>query len=67
MINDNGYVWYGKFGIPVSKKCQMILKLENPGILLTDGGRADRYWAYINKITGENPDFLNFFHVIMIK
>ena len=56
MINKNGYVWYGKFGAPVSKKVSsVILESDNPKILLIQSGRSKRYWAYIDDIQWEKP------------
>ena len=44
MIEENGYVWYGKFGSPVSGKVfSAILEIDNPRILLIQSGRNKRY------------------------
>ncbi len=57
LIGQYGEVWYGKFGTPLSEKVITdILKNESPRILLIHSGTANRYWAYINKISKETPD-----------
>ncbi len=57
LISEYGEVWYGKFGSPLSKKViEDILKNDSPKILLIRSGTANRYWAYINKISKETPD-----------
>ena len=57
VIQKYGFVWYGKLGAVVSKKViDDILKNEKPRILLIHSGKADRYWAYIEKIQYELPD-----------
>ena len=56
MIEENGYVWYGKFGSAVSEKVSSeILGNDNPRILLIQSGRNKRYWAYVESIQWEKP------------
>lgn len=56
MIKQNGYVWYGKFGSPVSTKVSSdILKNDIPKILLIQSGKNKRYWAYVESIQWEKP------------
>lgn len=56
MIDKNGYVWYGKFGSPVSGKVSSkILENDNPRILLIQSGKNKRYWAYVENIQWERP------------
>ena len=56
MIAAKGYVWYGKLGPSVSDKvCQELLANEKPRILLIHSGKAERYWAYIDKTSKETP------------
>lgn len=51
LINQNGYVWYGKLGSRISPSTtEMILKNSNPCILLIHSGASQRYWAIIDKI-----------------
>ncbi len=57
IIDENGYVWYGKLGsVPSAKVQDMILKNNNPKILLIHSGKTDRYWLYIEKIT-KQPEY----------
>ena len=57
LIDEYGEVWYGKFGTPLSEKVIAdILKNDSPKILLIHSGTANRYWAYIKKISKETPD-----------
>ena len=56
VINELGYVWYGKMGTQVSKHiANELLKQENTKILLVNSGKTDRYWAYVDDITNEVP------------
>lgn len=56
MIEENGYVWYGKFGSPVSEKVSSsIFENDNPRILLIQSGKNKRYWAYVESIQWEKP------------
>lgn len=56
MIDQNGYVWYGKFGAPISGKVSSeILNNDNPRILLIQSGKSKRYWAYVESIQWEKP------------
>lgn len=57
MINEYGYVWYGKLGNAVSNKVMNeIMKGDNPRILLIHSGKTGRYWAYLDKIQHEIPE-----------
>ena len=57
IVEELGYVWYGKFGLPVSKRiCATILNNENPRILLVNSCKTERYWAFIDCITRVAPD-----------
>ena len=60
LIRKNGFVWYGKLGLPLSDKViNIILNNESSRILLIHSGRTARYWAYVTEITKSKPD-LNF-------
>ena len=65
LIDENGYVWYGKLGAAVSNKvANEILTNEVPRILLIYSGKAGRYWTYIGKIQYEVPpkqDILSYY------
>lgn len=55
-IEKNGFVWYGKFGSPVSAKvASTILENDEPRILLILSGKNKRYWAYVTDIQWEKP------------
>ena len=57
MINDNGFVWYGKMGAPISQKVMDdIMANSNPRILLIHSGTSKRYWGYVSAISRELPD-----------
>ena len=59
LIEQNGYVWYGKLGAKVSPgTVDTILKNDNPQILLIHSGGAQRYWALIDKIEYSTPPLL---------
>lgn len=54
VIDEYGYVWYGKMGSAVSLKViNDILNNEQPRILLIRSGKVERYWAYISEIKHE--------------
>lgn len=56
MINELGFVWYGKLGAAVSRKVSTrITENIQPRILLIHSGEAGRYWAYIEKIQYNTP------------
>ena len=56
LIDQFGYVWYGKLDSPVSDKIKAeILNAETPKILLISSGKADRYWAYVTEIQRDIP------------
>lgn len=56
LINELGFVWYGKLGAAVSSKvASKILSNEAPRILLIHSGKVGRYWAYITKIQYDIP------------
>ena len=57
VIDQNGFVWYGKLGSSVSNlKCAAIMNNETPKILLIHSGQQNRYWAFISEIRYEVPD-----------
>ncbi len=59
LIDELGYVWYGKMGNPVSTRIVEELKsLEDTKILLINSGKADRYWAHVFEIKKETPDLM---------
>lgn len=57
MIQKNGYVWYGKLGLPLSRKAiDFINENNDPRILLIHSGKTARYWAHITEIKKEVPE-----------
>ena len=60
IINNNGYVWYGKFGNTLSQK-NIDLLMSQPDIkfLLIKSGFPDRYWAYFDEIVKDKPKDIN--------
>lgn len=57
IIDNNGYVWYGKLSNAVSDKiASAIMGMDAPRILLINSGKADRYWANVTEIRKDTPD-----------
>lgn len=57
IIDELGYVWYGKLGSAVSEKnIEAIMANEIPKILLICSGKTDRYWAYVSEIKKTSPE-----------
>ena len=57
LISQNGFVWYGKLGAPISAKtASIIMNNEIPKILLIHSGRQNRYWAYVQEIKWDVPE-----------
>ena len=51
LIDQYGYVWFGKLGLPVSDKAiDYIFSNDNPRILLIHSGSTKRYWTYVRTI-----------------
>ncbi len=56
LIAENGYVWYGKMGNPLSADTvNMVLKNYPAKVLLIHSGTQKRYWAYVDAISNERP------------
>ena len=66
ILDEKGYVWYGKMGSPISEKvAEMILKNDVPRFLLIHSGYTERYWMHIDDISRERPadnDFPQYYH-----
>lgn len=57
VIDDLGYVWYGKLGSPVSQAvANELLSNSDPRILLIHSGGQERYWAHIDAIQRSQPE-----------
>ena len=56
LIDEFGFVWYGKLEIRVSKPViDSILDNEAPRILLIHSGKVQRYWAFVDCISYDEP------------
>ena len=60
VIDENGFVWYGKIGQPLSgKTCELFEEYfsenQEAKILLIHSGGTKRYWAYIDKVQRDKP------------
>lgn len=57
VVNELGYVWYGKLGTPISvDMLQQIMSAKEPRILLIHSGKPERYWAYVEQATRKQPE-----------
>ena len=57
LIATYGFVWYGKFGCPISKKVVTQVMKEKPArVLFIKSGSLERYWAEVETITRQCPD-----------
>ena len=57
IIDQLGYVWYGKMGNPIAASVmQELLSQKNAKILLISSGKADRYWARVTDISRSVPN-----------
>ena len=60
IIDNNGYVWYGKFGNTLSQKnIDLLMSQPEKKILLIKSGFPDRYWIYFDEIKKEKPQDVN--------
>lgn len=60
IINNNGYVWYGKFGNTLSQKnIDLLMSQPDRKFLLIKSGFPDRYWAYFDEIVRDKPKDIN--------
>ena len=57
VIEQLGFVWYGKMGAAVSQKAAAdLMSNEMPRILLIHSGGTRRFWAYIDAAQKETPE-----------
>lgn len=57
VIDEKGFVWYGKLGSPISAKVAgEILVEDDPRILLIHSGGSERWWAHVEVIKRETPE-----------
>ena len=58
VINEYGYVWYGKLGLPLSEKyVEEMRKEDDLRILLIQSSKQNRYWAKVACMQKEAPPF----------
>ena len=56
IIDDLGYVWYGKLGASVSGKIiEELMQCTDPKLLLIKSGKTERYWVHIKAVSTEQP------------
>ena len=56
IIDERGFVWYGKLGAIVSAKAiEEMMQNEDPKFLLINSGKADRYWAHFIEVSKDKP------------
>lgn len=56
IIDDIGFVWYGKLGATVSSKIIDVIKQnDDPKFLLIHSGKSARYWVHFNDVITEKP------------
>lgn len=58
-IEKNGFVWFGKMGLGISKKGIDAI-MDSRKALLVHSGKSDRYWLTIEKISTIRPSFDEF-------
>ncbi len=59
VIDENGYVWFGKFGNRISKDIiNEQLSNNDPQFLLIKSGGIDRYWVHFDKFQEEQPEIM---------
>ena len=57
VIDQYGFVWYGKMGVPISEQIKKeILSNDKPKLLLIRSGKIERYWAFVAEIQRIMPD-----------
>ena len=60
IINNNGYVWYGKFGNTLfQKNIDLLMSHPDRKFFLIKSGFPDRYWAYFDEIVKDKPKDIN--------
>lgn len=57
VIDEMGFVYYGKLGAPLSMKViQQMMENDDKRFLLIHSGRQDRYWMYYDFVTRNEVD-----------
>lgn len=61
VLNEKGYVWFGKMGSSISNTIAEELLIEqHPRFLLIHSGTSERYWLYIDSISKDQPSYSDF-------
>ena len=56
IIDNLGYVWYGKLGVALSTQIiEDLLRYDDPKFLLINSRKNDFYWVHFNTISKERP------------
>lgn len=56
IIDDLGYVWYGKLGGAVSSRIRKeLMQCHDPKFLLIKSGKFERYWVHFVAVSTEKP------------
>lgn len=56
IIDECGFVWYGKLGAMVSTKViEEMMQNEDPKFLLINSGKADRHWVHFSEVSKDKP------------
>lgn len=59
LIDQIGYVWYGKYGNRISSAVkEQLMELEEKRILLIHSGKPYRYWLIFSDVSFETPDLV---------
>lgn len=57
VIDEKGYVWYGKLGTPLAPSIiKTLMENDQKKILLIHSGKAKRYWAYYSEVKRTIPE-----------
>ena len=57
VIDELGFVWYGKLGNPLSRSTiNELSSQDDTVILLINSGKASRYWAHVSEVSRSTPD-----------
>lgn len=56
-LSANGFTWWGKTGVPISKKvASEVLASDDLRVLLIHSGEKDRWWAHVDQIVYDCPN-----------
>ena len=61
IINEKGFVWYGKFGNKISRDIvEEQLNTKDPKFLLIKSGSVERYWVHFDKYLFDSYPDVNY-------